>query len=192
MNIVDRARALIVQTLSQKAENGQVPVQGPENTRSAAPGDKQTGLVDTPADQLRQAIQATQVWNDLERILFKIDLAFQRGEITREEAEALAQAATDKSRQIPASIEEMPLEDFATSGLVQEVKSKVLGETVIWAADNAQVPPETHQVVYRVCELRELGGMPAEWLQRLHVAKKTLNAKLIAAENDNEYEMIRV
>ena len=150
----------------------------------------------TPKSQtthkLGATIQQACRWKDLEKVPAQVQILFKGGEITREEAEALAQAVTDKSRQIPASIEEMPLEDFATSGLVQKVKSKVLGETVIWAADNAQVPPETHQVVYRACELRELVGMPAEWLQRLHVAKKTLNAKITAAENDNEYEMIRV
>ena len=130
------------------------------------------------------------VGKDLDSTIEAVDSAFVQGEITQEEAEALAQAATEKSRQIPASIEEMPLAEFASSGLVKKVKSKVLGETVIWAADNAQVPPETDQVIYRASELKELVGVPPEQLRKIHLLKKTRDWEVVNMEDGDEFQKI--
>ena len=98
------------------------------------------------------------VGTGLDSVMEDIEAAYRRGDIAQEEAEALAQAAIEKSWQIPACIEDMPLADFAASGLIRKVKSKALGETVLWAADNAEVDLGTDLVVYRACELKELIG----------------------------------
>ena len=146
----------------------------------------------TPKSQtthkLGATIQQAREWKDLEKVLSQVQILFKDGQITQEEAEALAQAATEKSRQIPASIEEMPLEDFASSGLVKKVKSKVLGETVIWAADNAQAPPETDQVIYRASELKELAGMSPEQLRKIHMLKKTRDWEVVNLEDGDWFQ----
>ena len=137
---------------------------------------------------LQGEIDNAMVGTDLDSAIEAVDSAFVTSEINQEEAEALAQAATEKSRQIPASVEEMPLEDFASSGLVKEVKSKVLGETVIWAADNAQVPPETDQVIYRASELKELVGVPPEQLRKIHMLKKTRDWEVVNLEDGDWFK----
>ena len=137
---------------------------------------------------LQSEIDNAMVGKDLDSAIEAVNSAFVQGKITQEEAEALAQAATEKSRQIPASVEEMPLEDFASSGLVKEVKSKLLGETVIWAADNAQVPPETDQVIYRASELKELAGMSPEQLQKIHMLKKTRDWEVVNLEDGDWFQ----
>ena len=137
---------------------------------------------------LQSEIDNAMVGKDLDSTIEAVDSAFVQGEITQEEAEALAQAATEKSRQIPASIEEMPLAEFASSGLVKKVKSKQLGETVIWAADNAQVPPETDQVVYQASELKELAGMSPEQLRKIHMLKKTRDWEVVNLEDGDWFQ----
>ena len=132
---------------------------------------------------LQETVDKALVGTDLGPVMEATDLAFLRGDITDEEAEELAQAATEKSLQIPACVEEMPLADFATSGLTRKVESRVLGETVLWAADNAQVDPGTNLAVYRARELKELVGMLPEQLRRIHVLKKTQDWEVIPAEN---------
>ena len=137
---------------------------------------------------LQSKIDNAMVGKDLDSAIEAVDSAFVQGKITQEEAEALAQAATEKSRQIPASVEEMPLEDFASTGLVKEVKSKLLGETVIWAADNAQVPPETDQVIYRASELKELAGISPEQLRKIHMLKKTRDWEVVNLEDGDWFQ----
>jgi hypothetical protein len=139
---------------------------------------------------LQEAVDKARVGTDLDPVMEATDLAFQRGEITQEEAKALAPAATEKSRQIPASVEEMSLADFATSGLIRKAESKVLGETVLWAADNAEVDPEMDLVAYRAYELKELDGMPPEQLRCIHVFKKTREWEVILPEDSEKYQMV--
>ena len=138
---------------------------------------------------LQAAVDTALVGTDLDPVMEATDLAFLRGDITQEEAEALAQAAIEKSRQIPASIEEMSLADFATSGLVRKVRSKVLGETVLYAADNAQVDPGIDLVVYRASELKELDGMPVEQLRRIHILKKTQDWEVIPPADSDKHQV---
>ena len=139
---------------------------------------------------LQEAVDNALVGTDLDPVMEATDLAFLRGDITQEEAEALAQAAIEKSRQIPASIEEMSLADFATSGLVRKVRSKVLGETVLYAADNAQVDPGIDLVVYRASELKELDGMPVEQLRRIHILKKTREWEVVSPEDSEKHQIV--
>ena len=56
----------------------------------------------------------------------------------------------------------------------------MLDEVVLWAADNARIPPENTKVVYRATELKEVVGMPAAQLQRLHLVKKDLDGEVLS------------
>ena len=141
--------------------------------------------VSVPFRRFQEIIGNTLVATDLEPIVGEIDKAYQCGDLTQAEAENLARAVVDRSRQIPKRIEDMPLKDFAKSGLVRKVQSKVLGETVLWAADNAEVPSGYELVVYCVAELKELVGQSPEMLRRIHVAKKELDGEVVAGSNNN-------
>jgi hypothetical protein len=73
----------------------------------------------------------------------------------------------------------MRLDDFARAGLVVTVWSKVLGERIILASDNARVDPGELRTVYRARELRALLGLsdPAE-LRRIHEVKRTFRGTI--------------
>ena len=89
--------------------------------------------------------------------------------------------ATLKEPEAPQgrSILEMRMSEFAVSGLVQEVKSGVLGEHILWVADNAEVPPANTLVVYRADELKQLVGLTPDEIRRLHSVKKELDGELV-------------
>lgn len=73
----------------------------------------------------------------------------------------------------------MPLSEFATSGQVLFVESRILGEAVVWAADNARVPEDEERVVYRTRELRQLVGATEAELRSVHTAKEALDGKSV-------------
>ncbi len=72
-----------------------------------------------------------------------------------------------------AELLSLPLADFATAGLVVEVRSKVLGELVLFASDNALLDPGERRPVYRAAELRELVGLKPAELRTVHRVKRT-------------------
>lgn len=82
-----------------------------------------------------------------------------------------------------AEIAAMPLAQFARSRLRLVVHSKVLGETVVFAADNARLDPGERRTVYRAAELRALAGLaslrPGE-LRQVHRAKRTFKGTILA------------
>lgn len=127
------------------------------------------------ANGLKKAIAAALVQTDLHAIPERIEAAFDRGTITREEAESLAQLAVDTARKLPADINKMSLSVFARSGQIRKVRSKVLGETIVWAADNAALPEENALVVYRAHELKALVGLDPQALVAVHTTKKWLD-----------------
>ena len=84
-----------------------------------------------------------------------------------------ATAPPPKPAGLPApSIENMRLSEFAGSGLVREVRSRVLDEHVLFVADTAVLPQNNRLVVYRAGELTELVGLPPEQLRAIHAVKK--------------------
>ena len=72
-----------------------------------------------------------------------------------------------------ADVCQMRLGEFASAGLVVEVRSKILDEVVIFASDNAPVDPGERRVVYRASELLVLAGLESSDLRQLHLAKRT-------------------
>ena len=68
---------------------------------------------------------------------------------------------------------EMTLEAFSTAGLVVRVTSRLLGEDVLFASDNAvNVDEEGALVVYRADELLRLVQLPQECIRTVHRVKK--------------------
>jgi hypothetical protein len=74
----------------------------------------------------------------------------------------------------------MPLSQFANAGLVLEVRSAVLKETVIFASDNAVVDPGERRVVYRAAELEGLIGLGPRGLRRIHRVKRTFKGTILS------------
>ena len=124
----------------------------------------------------REAIDNVVIVTELKPILNDIDDAERRGDLTPEETEELVQQA--RSRQIPFTFEEMDLAEFGSSGRMTEVASKVLGERVLWAADNAELQTGNDLVVYRAAELRELKNKSPEQLRRIHLTKKIMDGEV--------------
>ena len=95
------------------------------------------------------------------------------------------ESVADKEEASPVKkVEDMRMSEFATSDLVQEVKSGVLGEHILWVADNAEVPAENTLVVYRADELTQLVGLSPDGIRRLHAVKKELDGELLDVDDD--------
>lgn len=75
----------------------------------------------------------------------------------------------------------MPLAVFALSGLWAVVRSQVLGESVVFAADNALVPP-VDLPIYRAAEMLELvRTQPTpDHLRLLHEVKRVFRGRVLS------------
>jgi hypothetical protein len=80
------------------------------------------------------------------------------------------------------AVAEMSLEDFAHAGLVVKVKSRLLGEEVLFVSDNVRDLDESGPVVYRAAELRLLEGKTPEDVKRLHRMKAIFGGTLTEKE----------
>ncbi len=70
----------------------------------------------------------------------------------------------------------MPLSEFAQAGLVVHVHSESLGQSVLFASDNAQVENDEGLSVYRASELIDLVGCGAPDLAAIDRRKATKTA----------------
>ena len=102
----------------------------------------------------------------------------------RDLAADLESAADKEEASLSRNVEDMRMSEFAISGLVQEVNAKVLGEHILWVADNAEVPAENTLVAYRADELKQLVGLSPDEIRRLHAVKKALDGELMANDED--------
>ncbi len=84
------------------------------------------------------------------------------------------------------SMEDRPLSRFAESGQYRQVHSKVLGEIIILAADNAEVPDVGDKVVYRAAEARSLVGLPPEEVRAFHKVKVYFDGIIEKREHGTE------
>ena len=80
----------------------------------------------------------------------------------------------------PSRILTMTYREFKNAGLVVTVVSRLIGERVIFASDNADVG-KTPLVVYRASELLHLAGLDGATVRTLHAAKKTFNGEITEA-----------
>lgn len=74
----------------------------------------------------------------------------------------------------------MRLSEFADAGLVVEVRSEVLGEVVVFAADNALLDPGERRTVYRASELQPLFTLGPGDLRAVHRVKRTFRGTILA------------
>ena len=75
----------------------------------------------------------------------------------------------------------MPLSRFSVAGLVVEVDSRILGEVILFASDNAVIDPFEKRAVYRAAELVALAGLdevsPRD-LRQVHKFKKLFRGRV--------------
>lgn len=138
----------------------------------------------TVKDQLLQAVGSAVLGADLEAVMEQAQAAYEHEHLSCEDVEELAHSASERSRQIPHSVEDMPLSEFAESGLVREVTSRMLGEVVLFAADNGEIPADNSLVVYRASELRAMVGVSPDALRAAHAVKKKLEGELVEVLGD--------
>ncbi len=86
---------------------------------------------------------------------------------------------------LPLSVDQvagMKLDDFASAGLIVQVRSSVLAADVLFVSDNV---PESKiedrpEVVYRACELKKLARVPPDPrnLRTVHMVKEILGGTI--------------
>jgi hypothetical protein len=138
----------------------------------------------TEFPQLLYAVKRAVFAKDLKSLVDQSDTALAAAKMTATEHESLIALAADRARQIPFSVEDMPLPEFAESGLICEVHSHVLGEDVLFAADNAQIPADNSLVVYRAAERQKLAGASPGMLKAVHAVKKQLDGEVVEPTED--------
>ena len=160
-----------------------------------------------------QRIEAAETMEDLAALHDELTQAWNNGEVDHEVVESLTDLLWKRDKMLQASepgstfkdqdrsgpdkdaVSSFTLDEFARSGLVRMVDSKVLGERVIWAADNAtevavvveemvdstttSLPSQKKYVVYRAAELKELRGASPERLRAIHELKRTGDWELL-------------
>jgi hypothetical protein len=158
----------------------------PQSSRSAEGcegiGDcgKRVPGVSTKVVSLRRQVRQARDWVDLYAILDTAQGAYDAGEVTREEAESLSGYAEDRSRHLP----EQPggrddyLSELLARHPIVRVRSRLLGEVVVWVADSVEEPEKRDEVVYRESELRRLAGRQPQKVRSIHAAKRTLDGVL--------------
>lgn len=80
---------------------------------------------------------------------------------------------------LPEEAGKLRLSDLFRRGPVHQVRSRVLGEDVLFAADNAEIPPDNALVVYRESELRQVVGRSPEEMRKIHLVKKMIDGEII-------------
>lgn len=86
---------------------------------------------------------------------------------------------TYRSRQIPEHAEDLHLSELLARGTAVRVRSRLLGEIVVWVADAAVVLEAASEVVYRETELRRLVGRSPAEVRAVHEIKRAFDGELI-------------
>ena len=136
----------------------------------------------TSGSAIQAAIVGARSWQDLSRLCEDIDAAYRADNIDAEAADELTNLVRQRFREVPendAALLEMPLSQFAQSGICREVHSKILDEQVLRAADNAEVPADTPLAVYRASELRLLDGASPEMIRAVHQVKGVFDGEVV-------------
>jgi hypothetical protein len=132
-------------------------------------------------NRLHAQIQRCHDWNGLYSILDRAQTAFDDGQATQAEVESLVGWAADRSCQLP---EHADAEQDHLSGLLARqpfvrVRSRLLGETVVWVADGAAPPKGGWGTVYHESELCRMAGQSPANVQAVHKVKRCLDGELI-------------
>ena len=79
----------------------------------------------------------------------------------------------------PEHAEDSHLSDLLARLPVVRVRSRLLGEVVVWVADSADMPEGTDEVVYRETELRRMEGLSPTEVRTIHEVKRALDGELM-------------
>jgi hypothetical protein len=107
-------------------------------------------------------------WDDLYAVLAEVDGACVNGVISHDDVAALDGFAADRSHDIPQHAEDGHLSELFARRPVLRVRSRLLGEVVVWLSNEAEAPEGTDEVVYREAELRRLVGRDPVMIQAIH------------------------
>jgi hypothetical protein len=141
------------------------------------------------ATELRAQAEKATDWDALFSVLDAAQTAYNAGEVTREEVESLTGYAVDRSGHLPQDPLDCPLSELLAEQPVR-VRSRLLGEVVVWLADAADVPEATAEVVYRESELRRLMKMPPDQIRTMHAVKKQFDGELLDVGGDEPSERL--
>ena len=144
---------------------------------------------DEEGDRIKGAIEQAVSWNDLSALCKRIDEAYCEGRLNDNDVETLTAHVTQKSHELPEPEPQQPLSSLLAENPTRRVRSNVLGEDVLWAADDAEIPEDNTLVVYRERELKEIAGRSPEELQAIHRSKRGLDMELMES-GDEEGERI--
>jgi hypothetical protein len=155
---------------------------------------QQKGKDNAVANGFVEKIEEAKHWGDLDKLLEAIEAAYQRKYIDQAAAEAKTQQAAQRAKELPAEFQEtssLKLGELFKDAPIRRLHSKVLGEEVLLAAHDAQISSDNTLVVYQQAELRQITGMPAEQLRKVHQAKQSgFDFELIDEDDEDEtYEI---
>ena len=144
---------------------------------ASLPAEEEPLAASNRATELRVQARLTSSWNGLRGVLKEAQAAFDAGEVTREEVESLAGYAMDRSRQIPEGGE--VLSELLARQPVVRVRSRLLGEVVVWVADGAELPEDSSEVAYTEAELRRMVRRSPAEVRAVHEAKRSFDGELV-------------
>ena len=130
------------------------------------------------ATELREKARTAGTWDELDGVLKEAQAAYTAGHVTCEEVESLARYAMDRSRQIPDDGDGERLSELLARQPVVRVRSRLLGEGVVWLADAAEIPEGTSEVVYREAELRRMVGRLSAEVRTIHEVNRTFDGEV--------------
>ena len=131
------------------------------------------------AEKLERSIRQAATFSDLDAVIEDAQRQYEAGELDAEAVERLAALAQQEAQAMPQPADGLRLSELFREQPIRSVYSKILGETVVFARDGVDVPPDLEGVVYRASELRQLAGCSSERLRAIHTAKKVLGGELI-------------
>ena len=144
---------------SKRNTGGQT--QRPRSPSVAAEGVRQTNLT----VDLCRFIEAANTWQNLEGILDAVDAALQQRKLDVPSALDLCHLILSRCSHI--------------TDLRVKAHSKLLNETVLIAADDAEIGTDNNVGVYRASEMQLLVEKTPEELQAAHVIKKEFEGEII-------------
>lgn len=134
----------------------------------------------TLSSAYRRRITGATSWDDLYAVLAEVDVACLNGVLSHDEVKDLDSYAADRSRDVHEHAEDERLSDLLARQRVARVRSRMLGEVVVWVADDADLPEETGEVVYRESELRRLVGRTPTEVRAIHKTKRAIDGELVS------------
>ncbi|MDA0337103.1 MAG: hypothetical protein O2782_18225 [bacterium] len=131
------------------------------------------------AVKLREQVRQARDWVILYAILDEAQAAYDAGEVTLEEVESLAGYAVETSLQVPEHDEDGLLSALLARQPIVRVRSRLLGEVVVWVSDAVEITEEVAEIVYRESELRQMVGQSPDEVRAIHALKRALDGELI-------------